>query len=450
MSPKKKVFFVLVSIFVLIILFLTWYLLSERKKQIESAQENKTEVAESAENKEEEVEAKDKEKEDGNKDKEDEFSNWWNEYKEQFDSDYSQYPDFYRGAWAPRVDVMRQILIRAEDLRMAGFDSVLIEIEVVLDSQTGDVEVLADDLFIFYIQALKKEGFKVFIILNPAHPNFAIDSCFNWDGEDDSSCENQPGRKLLDKFIPLINEWTGIAEELDVYGFLPLLEPHTFGGDIYTSSAWLQDILPGIRSKYTGKVGALDIMYNTGKGREVIPYPYDYSGYDFIIGGPPAGRTGDMLPEWEQDIDGYIDIGCEYVQTYSLESFGLYEWGAYQGGVWYEDKQVCDYGFCANDEEATLITEIGILLQEGQENEGLKLSFPLIGTGWTDFDKPSFNLISEWYLRIGDFIVIPVEDKTWTSEELIEIERQLTGDDFTRLCTLDEWSDCYEMSLHID
>ncbi len=445
MSPKKKVFFAFISIVILIIIFLTWYLINERNKQIDSSQADKDVATKSTENQGV------KEDEEGSKeDKVDEFSSWWNEYKEPFETDYLKYPDFYRGAWAPRVDVMRQILVRAEDLRLAGFDSVMIEVEVLLDPQTGNPEVLAENLFIFYAQALKKEGFRVFIILNPAHPNFALDSCFNWNGEDNSSCENQPGRELLDKFTPLVNEWAETAGELDAYGFLPVLEPHTFGGDINTSSSWLQDILPQIRSRFSGKVGALDIMYNTGCGREVIPYPYDYSGYDFIIGGPPAGRPGDMLTEWEQDIAGYINRGCEYVQTYSLESFGLYEWGAYQGGVWYEDVQICDYGLCVNDEEAACITETGIALQEGRENEGLKLSFPLIGPGWTDFDKPAFDLISEWYLRISDFTVTPIDDNVWTLDELIEIERQLAGYDFTHLCTLDEWSDCYEMSLHLN
>lgn len=372
-----------------------------------------------------------------------EEEDWWSLYKRAVVTDYSKYPSFYRGVWAPRVDVMRQYAIHADELRAAGVDSIMMEVEAIFDQATGEVTSLTDDLFVFYIQTFKKQGFRVFIVLNPMHPNMALGQGFDWDGNDPSA-KYRGSRETINMFTSSILKWAALSEMYGVEGFLPILEPHVLAGNVEVASIWLQEILPLIRENYSRKVGVIDIMYGTGQGRTVIPYPYDYTGYDFIIGGIPAGRKPKILSDWVDDVSYYVNKGVEYVNTYEVDGFGLYEWGGYTGGVWYEDVQMCIYDQCLTQEEAKMVEERGISLLENKES--IILNFSLVGTGWTDFGMESLSLLSDWYLRIAEYNALPFEECSWTYEELINIERELGGDDYEKLCTLDEWSICTEMN----
>ena len=125
---------------------------------------------------------------------------------------------------------------------------------------------------------------------------------------------------------------------------------------------------------------------------------------------------------WEVMIKNYIQKGNEYVQIYNLEGFGLYEWGGYTGGVWYEpspEDQVL------TENEAEEILKRGVKQADGK----VIASFPRISQGWVDFDTPSFTVLKNWYLSIGD-IITPLDDKKWSYDELIEIEEKLAGSDY--------------------
>jgi len=372
----------------------------------------------------------------------DPLESWKEDFFEPVEVDYSQYPDFYRGAWAPRIDIARKYLFQASDLRQAGIDTIILGIDIVMDPETSEAKSLGDNTFKFYIQAFQKQGFRVFIVPDPAHPSFDLGKGFDWGEEDSDNSTYHAGKELLDKFTPVVLDWASTAEQMNVYGFLPLLEPHVFAGEIEVASNWLEEILPQIRERFNGKVGVIDIMHNTGVGREVIPYPYDYSGYDFALGGPPAGRKPEILNEWTEDVEGYITKGIEYVQTYDLDGFALYEWGPYVGGVWYEDVQMCQYDQCLNEDEAQLVVQAGIDLQE--DKEGIIGSFPIIGTGWIDFGTKGFEEIAHWYNRCEHFSVQPLEEQEWDYETILWYERVLAGDDYNNICTLDEWSICAE------
>lgn len=99
---------------------------------------------------------------------------------------------------------------------------------------------------------------------------------------------------------------------------------------------------------------AVDTMYDLRQGMS-IPYPYNYAGYDLLLGGPPAGRKD--TADWEEMIGVYIGRGMGYVQHYNLKGFGLYEWGGYTGGVWYEDEQLAVFEQILTREQAKLIAE---------------------------------------------------------------------------------------------
>jgi hypothetical protein len=340
------------------------------------------------------------------------FGAWWSEYSKPLHVDYSSYPGFWRGAYACRLDEMRSYLVNAEVLRQSGFDTILMGADLVIDPETGTPYTPAIDVFAFYVQAFKRAGFRVILVPNPMHPNLDMGEGFAW--EPGTAGRYQPSPDLIAEFDSAVVTLARLAEEYGAYGFLPCIEPYKLSRDLNATSDWLQGVQHQIRVFYGGLVGATDIMWDIGEGYS-WPFPYDYTGFDFIVGGPPAGRED--ASSWEAMIDVYIGKGVEYTEAYDASGFGLYEWGGYTGGVWYEPiSQLLDDG------QALSIAEAGIRQGEGR----MKSCFPRISLGWMGLDTPSYDALSEWYLSMGD-PVSPVVEESWSGEELTDLEESLAG-----------------------
>ncbi len=354
----------------------------------------------------------------------DKLLTWWQEYQEPFKLDSSTYPAFYRGAWASRLDEARSYLVNAEKLMQAGVDTIMLGIDIVFDPDTGEPRSLGDDAFIFYLQALKKAGFRVVLVPNPMHPNLDMGKGYEWD-EPDPTATYHRSADLIRKFDSVIIKWAKIAEKYQADGFAPVNEPYKLVWQYEDAGKWLQEILPKIRAVYRGKVIAIDTMYDIGGGIS-MPYPYDYSGYDLVLGGPPAGRKD--VKSWEEMITVYINKGIEYARQYKLNGFGLYEWGGYTGGAWYEDAQMESFDQILSQEQAQQILEAGIR----QAEDRIIASFPRISIGWVDLGTPAFDKLARWYLDMGK-PVRPIDDRRWSYPELIAMEKKLAGDDYQHI-----------------
>jgi len=370
---------------------------------------------------------------------EDESALWWEDFKQPFTLDSSAYPEFYRGAWGARLDELRSYLLNAAKLREDGVDTIMMEAEIVLDPETHEPKSIGDDIFIFYLQALKREGFRIILIPNAMHPNLAQGLEYDWENSSDPDKDYYPSYELIRKFDEVVLKWAAIAEEYDVEAFLPMLEPYKLAGDYQMASQWLQEILPQIREVYSGQVWATEIMHDIGHGLS-IPRPLNYSGYNFLVSGPPAGWK--EANYWEDMIEFFIQKGLEYTDNYSMQGFGLYEYGGYTGGIWYEDVQMAAIGQNLTQEQAANIAEAFIRQASGK----IKASFPRMSVGWVDFDTPSYEIITAWYKSMGDNIFPPVIYSwtyghyivyRWTYEQLIEIEQKLGGDDYEIIFNLD-------------
>jgi len=352
---------------------------------------------------------------------EDNFDLWWEKYKMPVNLDSSLYPFFMRGAFGSRIDELRKYLINAERLREAGFDTIMVETEVVFDPGTEKPRALAQDIFIFYMQALKRQGFRIILVPDAMHPNLDMGKGYQWE-ENDEDAYYQRSYELIKSFDDVVLALADIAEEYRAEGFVTGIEPHCLVTDFKDADRWLGEILPEIKNHYSGKIIASDSMYNSGDIRD-IPFPYDYTDYDMILCGPPAGRKD--VESWRITMENYIDKALSYIDIYNMEGFGLYEWGGYTGGVWYEDTQMGAIDQCLSQEEAGEIVSAGIDLL----NEKAISNFPRISKGWVDFDTYSFNFTRDWYLDMGG-IIKPLENKTWTYYELIDIEKKLGGSDY--------------------
>ncbi len=358
----------------------------------------------------------------------DTFSLWWENYKKPFILDTSDYSAFLRGAWASRIDEARSYLMNAAKLRGAGFDTVMLGVDIVFDPETGEPKSLGDDVFIFYLQALKKAGFRVVLVPNPMHPNLDMGKGYEWDEPDKNAGYNR-SYELLKRCSPVVIKWAKIAQEYQVDSFAPLNEPYKLVWDYNDASRWLQEILPQIKQVYSGKILAVDTMYDMGQGLS-IPYHYDYSGYDLILGGPPAGQKD--IAYWEEMMSMYINEGIAYAREYKLGGFGLYEWGGYTGGAWYEDEQMAAFDQVLTQEQAWQIIQAGIRQADGR----VVASFPRISIGWVDFDTSAFKSLAEWHSKLGN-PVKTLEDKQWTYDELIMLEKKLAGDDYEDIFQLE-------------
>ncbi len=361
----------------------------------------------------------------------DEFTVWWEEFKQPFASETSNYPAFYRGAYCSRLDELRYHLLNSSTLREAGFDSIMLGVDIIFDPATGEARSLGDDVFLFYLQALKREGFRIILIPNPMHPNLDMGLGYEWE-EYDPEAGYHRSYELINRLNKEVIRWAAIAEEYRVDAFAPTNEPYKLVRDYQDASRWLQEILPSIKEVYHGPVWAVDTMHDTGMGQS-IPYPYDYTGYDRILCGPPAGRQD--VNDWEEMLKTYIRKGDEYVANYDLEGFGLYECGAYTGGVWYEDGLEA-YDQILSRERAGQIAEAMVRQAEGI----VSACFPRVSTGWIDIGTPSFNVVSAWYRGLGESIV-PLESAGWTYEGLIEIEQKLGGEDYYNIFQIFEITD---------
>lgn len=346
------------------------------------------------------------------------------DYQEPFKPEDTTYPSFYRGAWASRLDEARGYLVNAELLRQAGVDTIMLGVDIVFDPSTSIPRSLGDDAFIFYLQALKKAGFRVILVPNPMHPNIDMGQGYEWD-EPDPSAAYHRGAKLIRQFNPVIIKWAKIAEKYGADGFVPVNEPYKLVWEYEEAGKWLQEILPEIRKVYSGTVIAMDTMLDTGQGLS-IPYPYNYGGYDLVLGGPPAGRKD--IKSWEEMTSFYITQGLSYIRQYNLKGFGLYEWGGYTGGVWYEDAQLEISDQILTEEQAGQIIEAGIRQADGR----VIASFPRISTGWVDFGTPAFYSLAEWY-KLIDKPIKPFDDRQWSRQELIAIEKRLAGVDYQHI-----------------
>lgn len=336
--------------------------------------------------------------------------------------DTSGYNAFYRGAWGARLDELRSYLLNAAKLREGGVDTIVMEAEIVLDRDTREPKSIGEDVFIFYLQALKREGFRIILVPNPMHPNLGQGLEYDWENSGDPDKDYYPSYELIKRFDGEVVKWAAIAEEYGVEAFMPTIEPYKLAGDYQVASRWLQEILPQIREVYHGQVWATDIMHDIGQGLS-IPRPFDYTGYDFLVSGPPAGWK--EVNYWEDMIEVFIQKGLEYTDNYSLQGFGLYEYGGYTGGIWYEDPQMGPLGQILTQEQAADIARALVRQASGK----IRASFPRISLGWVDFDTRSYEIITDWYKSMGNNI-LPFEGGDWTYEQLIEIEEKLGGDEY--------------------
>ena len=225
-------------------------------------------------------------------------------------------------------------------------------------------------------------------------------------------------------FTPVVLSWASIAEAYNVEAFSTVNELNKLVWDEVNGSVWSQEILPSIRSIFSGFVGVTVTHRNVAESEWVHPCynaePYDYnlSGYDFLIGSPSSGW--EPIDCWGLMLEHFMSVGNNILDSYSVNSsMILYEWGAYRGGIWYEP--ISDEFVMSDSQQYEIFNEWR------NRSDMISGSFPRFGRGWLMENYSAFEVLKSWYLSRGDLIQ-SVDGKDWTEEELLDIEKTLSGD----------------------
>jgi hypothetical protein len=141
------------------------------------------------------------------------------------------------------------------------------------------------------------------------------------------------------------------------------------------------------------------------------------SGYDFLIGSPSCGW--EPIDCWGLMLEYFIGVGNNILDSYGVNgSMVLYEWGAYRGGIWYEP--IPDEFIFSDSQQCKIFNE------GWNRSDMVSGSFPRFGRGWLMENDSAFEVLRSWYLSLGSPIQ-SVDGKDWTEEELLGIEKTLSG-----------------------
>lgn len=160
-----------------------------------------------------------------------------------------------RGVWLPTLDAVREAARRIPQLKSSGIDAVSFGPDIVTHG-VREPRTVGDRLVRFYARLFHTAGFRVHLVPNAMH----------W-GHNDVS---------LRALTPLVVEWAREAEALGVSLYAVLNEVDGMREGDEATSAWLQDVLPLVRERYTGLICVQPTQTGFKGGR------LDVSGYDAV------------------------------------------------------------------------------------------------------------------------------------------------------------------------
>jgi hypothetical protein len=218
---------------------------------------------------------------------------------------------FYRGIYLNDMRDARYALANVDMLKSAGADTILLEVQYGVNP-SGDIYVPGEEVYLFYISAFQRSGFRLWLAMG----HTAYDFPYRHDSHGRIPLGNQSD--LLGMVKPVMLRWAGIAERYSVDTFIPSEEANTmlvtegYGGTDLCQperellSRWMQEILPGIRSRFSGRVG---FATNDGGPCErlyareewMLEGPdFNYTGYDFVARKFPFRSVFETDEAWEE------------------------------------------------------------------------------------------------------------------------------------------------------
>jgi hypothetical protein len=199
--------------------------------------------------------------------------------------------DYYKGLFLNDITDARFALSHVNEIKRDGFNTIWIQAQMET-FENGTLYIPGKDIYLFYINAFRKSGFKVWLSIGLTSYSFP----YRWDSRPNLSPLIFKDKKEIFSLIePVVLEWAQIAENHQIDAFIPLEEQDAIlykkdrrldKEEILKLNNWSKNILSQIKEIYSG-----DIIYSTedwGEEYQVRGYPisrgadHDYSGYSAV------------------------------------------------------------------------------------------------------------------------------------------------------------------------
>jgi len=241
----------------------------------------------------------------------------------------------YNGLFLNDIRDMRWALSNIGQVKQSCIDTVWLQVQYAADTVEQELYIPGRDVYLFYLNAFSKSGFRIWLSL--AHT--AYDFPYRYDSGNYIALTEQS--QILDMFEPHVMEWAEIAEQHNIETFIPSEEANTalleYGTDLTSLcqderemlSSWMQEILPGIRQRFSGKVG---FATNDGgpceyPGSEKDAPDFNYTGYDFIVYKLPFRSVFPTDDAWGWVVNSTIPQTIGLIIKYNISGLVLYETG---------------------------------------------------------------------------------------------------------------------------
>jgi len=258
----------------------------------------------------------------------------------------------YRGLYVSNLRDMRWALANIDRVKSSGFDTILFELQQEVRSDNKqELYIPAEDMYLFYLHAFHKAGFRIWLTIG--HSSYDFPYRHNSESERIGIDPLKEQSDLLDMVTPNILYWAEIAEEYNVDTFIPEEEANTMlvtdeyeGTDLCQTerevmNAWMQEILPKIKKRFTGKVG---FATNDGGPCEIMETSdtslgpdFDYKGYDFIVYKFPFRSILETDKQWDELGETAIPHTITFIERDDINGLILYETGDTVGEPLNED-----------------------------------------------------------------------------------------------------------------
>lgn len=347
----------------------------------------------------------------------------------------SSIPEKLLCIFLPRPQLWKEGLLRIDELKNLGFNSVQLCLIMSVDSNDHPYSA-GEDLLKFYINEFHRNGMHVVLTTNPAGPwgnYFSQDSSEQIEQVSDYVKNRRKNGSFVDEYVEQILNCAKLAQEFQTKAFIPANEMQLISINhsyVYNKTA---EILPNLKQRFNGLIGIN--MQNYGHkdeeyNWEPLYWQYNLTGYDFILS---MGETANINSETREIYKDHIrkiknaDISYlrDLADKFNVEDiwFGFV---IFNGSGNYWEPITNDLNKALNAYEAA--EYLDLILDIIYEN--VTCVTPNYDVGFYIFDEP---LLEMWQKYFPVNNIEPHSSKSWTETELDIIEE----------CLFPEWDALY-------
>lgn len=304
----------------------------------------------------------------------------------------------HNGVWLPTIDAVRYAAKKIPQLKEAGVNTVSFGPEV--DTRHFDEpRVLGGNLYRFYAKIFEDASFNVHLVPNPMH----------WGNNDIE----------IRKLNPILLEWAGEAEKLDVKFYTLMNEFDSMAAGTSDASEWVAEVLPGVRKKYSGLICVQPAQPTFCDVDDPEKQKIDYSGLDCVSAFYPV--LIDNMDHYERHMEAFTGEAGNIRNEYPVKYVMFNDVATFYGGNWAETGliEAEKWGFSkiyvSEEQQARLL---GNFLEDVYpEVDGTFLN---IWTGFTFLDRQAEPVVKAVYSEAGK-ITVTEKDYLWATAGFLEM-----------------------------